>query len=236
MPVFVGRLAAEALVVVVSILLAFQLEEWRDQRRAAELEKAQLSAIRDDLLENQVRLDTILARQRNVVQSSQILAAVHDGALPSPSSDSLAILLFRASQWWRFEPVTAAYDAMVSSGDVTRLRSRPLIQELASFSGDLDPEFEDQVESMDLLGEMRRIQMQYGLAAFPRGFRENRGLEGDASREAMAELIRDPRLAYLVALRGALESGRLQLYERLEEGMNRMLELLDRELTQRGAT
>jgi hypothetical protein len=125
---------------------------------------------------------------------------------------------------------------MVSSGDVTRLRSRSLIQELASFSGDLDVEFEDQVESMDLLGEMRRIQMEYGLAVFPRRFRENRGLQGDASPEVMAELLRDPRLAYLVAFRGGLESVRLQLYERLEEAMNRMLELLDRELTQRGAT
>lgn len=115
------RLGVESLVVIFSILAAFQLEEWRDQRVAFQIETAQLAAIRDDLVENRARLDTVMVRQSEVVESSLLVMSIHTGALPSPPSDSLATLLANASSWWRLEPVTAAYDAMVSSGDVTRI-------------------------------------------------------------------------------------------------------------------
>jgi len=232
------HLGMEALVVVVSILAAFQLEEWRDNRAALRIETAQLSAIRADVLENQVRLDTVSSIQRRVVESGQLLLQAHTGLRSDLAHDSIAELLSWATSWWRLEPVTGAYDAMVNSGDVTRLRSQELLRELASFAGDLNADFEDQVESMDLLAEMRRIQMQYGLDIYSRGFWKDLGLSGAPSPtpSAVAAIIRDPRYAHLVAIRTLLETNRLEYYERLEGSMARMLRLLDQELALRGAT
>ena len=104
---------------------------------------------------------------------------------------------------WRLEPVTAAYDAMVSSGDVTRLQSRSLLRELAAFSSDLRVEFEDQAESMALMVEMHRLQMEY---------------------------------AFLVLRRGRMQANRLELYQRLDRAIARLLRLLDNELAERGAS
>ena len=230
------RLGVESLVVILSILAAFQLEEWRDDRTAFGVETAQLSAIRGDLLENQLRLDTVSAAQRRAVESGRLLLALHRGTLSGPPADSIAELLDWATSWWRFEPVTGAYESMVNSGDVTRLQSRELMRELASFSGDLNAEFEDQVESMELLAEMRRIQMEYGLGIFSPTLREDIGFGGATSTSDVEVVIRDPRYAHLVAIRTLMEKNRLDYYERLAGAMVRMLSLLEVELAERGAT
>ena len=230
------RLATEALVVILSILAAFQLEEWREGRAAFRVETAQLDAIRDDLLETRIRMDTVLTLQRRVVESARLLSLIHAGALPTPPADSVASLIGRAGSWWRLEPVTSAYEALVSSGDVMRLSSRALLGELASFYSDLNIEFEDQAESMALLNEMRRIQMPYGLGVLPAGALENWGGIGWLSESAISDLVRDPRHAHLVFMRGGLEMNRVELYERLDLKMERLLELLDSELARRRAT
>lgn len=236
-PSIVVRLGTESLVVLLSILAAFQLEEWRDDRAAFRVETAQLAAIRDDLLENQVRLDTVMTLQREVVESTRILTLLHLDATPRPSPDSIAGLIGRAGAWWRLEPVTAAYDAMVSSGDVTRLQSRSLLRELAAFSSDLRVEFEDQAESMALMAEMHRLQMEYGLGLLPStAWQYLVGMDGSPSESAIASLVKDPRHAFLVLRRGRMEANRLELYQRLDGAIARLLRLLDNELAERGAS
>jgi hypothetical protein len=234
LPRLVLRLAAESLVVIFSVWAAFLLEEWRDSRAAFRLETAQLAAIRDDVLQNQARLNDVIQGQRRVVEASDILVSIHGAGLPMPPRDSVADLVRLASSWFRLEPVTAAYDAMVSSGDVTRLRSRALLGQLASFAGDLTADFEDQAQSMDLLAEMTRIQMEHGLSVFSQGFLRRRyDIDAPPTDDAVEVLARDPRHAYLVAWRGLLERNRLEMFDQLSEAMVSLLAILDDELAQR---
>jgi hypothetical protein len=229
------RLAVEASVVILSILAAFQLEEWRDDRAAVRLETAQLALIRADLLENQVRLENVIAMQNRVVTSGKNLLSIYSGESAAPSPDSVASLLDWAESWSRLEPVTGAYDAMVSSGDVTRLRNQELLRELAAFAGDLDAEFEDQDESMSLLAEMRRVVMDYGLDVLSRQRQGRIGLSGSASAQAVAAVLNNQRYAHLVALRTWMETIRLAYLEGLSDSMMRIRTLLEAELAMRGA-
>lgn len=110
-----------------------------------------------------------------------------------------------------------------------------MLRELASLSGDLDAEFEDQAESMELLFEMNRLAMQHGLGVLTESLREYLGIGGTPSATALEALVRDPRYAYLVAGRGSAEGARLELYERLSGAMDRLLGSLETELARRGA-
>jgi hypothetical protein len=240
---FAVRLIAEGLVMVLGILLAFQLENWREGRARYQLETAQLVAIRDDVLENQQRLEDVLALQRETVESGRILLAAHAGRLPAPLGDSLVVLFDNAESWWRLEPVTGAYDAMVGSGDVVRLRNQSLLRALASLAADLTSEFEDQQESMDLLAEMRRRAMSFGVGLTDPDLLIR--IDPSAPMEAIAEsvdsgaatsLLGDRSYAHLLARRITMEMNRLEWQDQLADRLSRTLALLEEELVDRGAT
>ena len=231
----VGRLSAEVVVVILSVLVALQLEGRIQDRATFRLETAQLLAIEADLVENLARLDTVMVSQRRAIESGRQVLGIHTGAVPPPAADSLALLLGWSESWWRLEPLTGAYDAMVSSGDVTRLGNQELLRALASFFGDVKAGFEDEVASMDLLAELRRATMGHGLGVVNEVILDEVGTQFPASQAAVGAVVADPVYANLTANRIFLEINRLEYYERLQASIVTMLSLLDAELAFRGA-
>ena len=62
---------------------------------------------------------------------------IGNGDVSMPEDSEEAFRLFRqVRQFARLEPVTGAYEAMVSSGDLRLLRSQELRSELAAFAGE----------------------------------------------------------------------------------------------------
>jgi hypothetical protein len=71
------------------------------------------------MLENRERLAAVVADQEGTVWSGRVLVSLHAGQPVEQNGVGLGGLVGAALSWWRFEPVTGAYDAMVSSGDIT---------------------------------------------------------------------------------------------------------------------
>ena len=232
----VGRLLAELAVVIIGVLIALEFEDRRQSSASVRVETAQLVALRADLVENRVRLDSVRVRQDRSVSAGRLLVALHAGQAERPSDLILAIQLNRAMSWWRFEPVTGAYDAMVSSGDITRLQNQDLIGALASFSGDVQLEFEDHDQSMALWVELRRIQAQHGLDALDPGLLRDLDISLRPSGAALSSMVADPLVGAFVAIRTRLEMNRVELYQRLAVGITDLLNTVEAELAERGAS
>lgn len=138
------RVLGELVVIVSGVLIAFQVESWRENIQAREREQAQLVALKADFEENALRLQDAERFQRRALRSFSRVLAFGSGDAPMLPADSAYRAFRHIRQFSRFEPVTGAYDALVSSGDLRLLQSQELRAELAAFAGAAGDGYEDE--------------------------------------------------------------------------------------------
>jgi len=120
------RTVAEGAAIVISILLAFWIDTWWEDRKEAQLEVVYLHELQEDFEQNKSRLEDQIAEFEETARSMFVLQ--QQSALDSPSM-SVAELNENFSQIINmsgFFPVNRAYANMTGSGDLKLIRSRPL--------------------------------------------------------------------------------------------------------------
>ena len=131
------RIAAESAAIVGSILLAFAIDAWWEDRVESRRNLAQLDTVRAELLEVQVQLNHLEDRfigLRTAV--AQLLGHIGPDA-PPQSFDSLASkidLSFRAA---KIELPTGSVQALIASGDLSSVSSPDLKALLAAWPADV---------------------------------------------------------------------------------------------------
>lgn len=131
----VGRLLAEAALIVLSILLAFGIEAWWAGRgeRAAEAEA--IAGLRSDFAENLRRLEEARTSHAEIRASAlRLLAMTGPEAIqtaPDLVMDTLVMDLIGGPKVF---PVSTTQDALVASGRIGVLESVALRRELATWS------------------------------------------------------------------------------------------------------
>ena len=214
--------------IIVGVLIAFQVENWREERASLEREQAQLEALTADFEENAERLDDAMSFQGRTLRAHGRIFEIATGGDPMPPPDSAQDLFRLSRQFARFEPVTGAYDAMVSSGDLRLLRSGELRAELAAFVGAVGTGYEDAA-----LGDLLRSQLMRRAAEIvplarliPPGVARATSFSGGGQGADLTALFQDQVFVGLLVELGGIE-GRTQLYfGDLADRTNRILELL----------
>jgi len=127
-----SALAAEIVVVILGILIAFQIDSWADERRDRAEEREYLGRLVDDLQSEMGLMDDALRFARNRIASVRLLekvaadpaAAVGRGAEVADALDSVT---------WRSYPQINAfvYSELQSTGKLSLIRSRELRDALA---------------------------------------------------------------------------------------------------------
>jgi hypothetical protein len=144
------RLSVEATAIVASILLAFAIDAWWDERELREQEIAQLYALHADFTENVKRLQGVIDQQEVVVASQTRLLGIIHGHQDMPNEEALKKLVTDSFMFFRLEEVLGAYQALVSSGDLRLIRDRKLRAAIAEFAGTLGDGFEDEELGLQL--------------------------------------------------------------------------------------
>jgi len=128
------RTAAEGVaIVVVSILLAFWIDTWWEDRKEARLEVVYLLELQEDFEQNKTRLQDEIAEIEETARSMSVLQ--EQSALDSPSmsvselNENFSLIINMST----FYPVNRAYANMTGSGDLKLIRSRPLQNALAEY-------------------------------------------------------------------------------------------------------
>jgi len=127
------RTVAEGAAIVISILLAFWIDTWWEDRKEARLEVVYLLELQEDFEQNKSRLEDQIAEFEETARSMFVLQ--QQSALDSPSM-SVSELNENFSQIINmsgFFPVNRAYANMTGSGDLKLIRSRPLKNALAEY-------------------------------------------------------------------------------------------------------
>ena len=166
------RVIAEGTAIVVSILLAFGIQAWWEQRGEHDRERIALEALATDF----AAADSILRLRELAIDSAavaaqEILAMVGPAADPA-DPDSLARLVPRLLRRPTFEPPMGALQALLGSGELRLIRNQALRAELASFPSAIETlattqDFGTQVVFGMLLPYLNsRVPMlEYGLMA-----------------------------------------------------------------------
>lgn len=127
----VGKLFFEVLVIVVGVLVALALNDWRDARKQAELERAALRAIDAELQRNVQLLDARLAYHESILQATEAAgrrflveeAGSYRLREPDqiPSPDDLGIESEKGAGIGGGRMLNSAWLAAISSGALTGL-------------------------------------------------------------------------------------------------------------------
>jgi len=129
-----GRLLAEAAAIVGSILLAFAIDAWWDDRGARQQEREAIRGLAADF----EAASAILSGDNLSVHDSAVAAAkaLLDLTGPGPtdvSSDSLARLIPAILRLPYFRPPLGTLDALIGSGQLSLIQDDSLRSALASF-------------------------------------------------------------------------------------------------------
>ena len=128
-----SRFVVEAMVIVASILLAFAIDAWWDQRQERRDESEAIAQLEVDFRSNAARLDTIRARHEAALEAAyDILARAGMGGV-SESTSSTAELAFVALRAWTYDPVLGGINSLIQSGKLGILRNDSLRVALAGW-------------------------------------------------------------------------------------------------------
>jgi len=148
-----GRVGAEGLLIVLSILLAFGIEAWWSERGDRRAEVEALHGLRDDFVDNLGRLASARSEHVEIRDASvRLLAMTGPDVNPTVSDLVMDTLVMALIGGPRVFPVTATYDALIASGRIELLESAALRRELARWStaiADLQEEEREAFNQMD---------------------------------------------------------------------------------------
>lgn len=132
-PLPLGRLTIEALLIVVSILFAFAIDAWWDERNER-IEEAEIL----DLLESeyQANLDhTDRTIKGHLAYQAQVEALLNSSeeAIRNAPQETLSGYVVALCNPWTFDAVLGTTDALIGSGKLEILDHRPLRVALTTY-------------------------------------------------------------------------------------------------------
>ncbi len=150
----------EIILVVIGILIALQINNWNENRKASIEEIKILKALESDFKVSKQRIEETIEIQSIVMDYSQILINIHENEDQNQIQyfdthlDSLNNLIAYGTSWYRAEPITGAYNSLTNSGKIDLLKNEELRHLLAQFIADFESGFEDQESTMLLLDKL----------------------------------------------------------------------------------
>jgi hypothetical protein len=158
----VGRILAEGMVIVVSILLALSADAWWDRREERREEQGALSQLYEEFLQNRERLAEAesghRAQRDNIIN---MLTAIAERGYPPGSYELPDSILRGGLGWVEFEPVGGVITSLISSGKIALIRDDSLRVALASWLEEVRQLQVDEVQDGDLRLQVRDVVHDY---------------------------------------------------------------------------
>ncbi|EED33234.1 hypothetical protein NOR53_742 [gamma proteobacterium NOR5-3] len=128
-PPVARRLAVEAMVIVLSILAAFSIDAWWDDRQEARARQAMLMAIRSDAIAARTELGRVRSGMADGLEGTAKFLALADGSRPEATDasriDELSTRLFFTPS---FDAPLGSLQALLRGGDLSYVDNPELIE------------------------------------------------------------------------------------------------------------
>lgn len=229
----------EIVLVVIGILIALQINNWNENQKKLKVEQELLVSLKADFLETKVRLQETIKKQEEVVEFSRRLIELYESHKLIENSELIPdYVCFGALSWWRAEPLTGTFDAMLSTGSIELIRNKELRRYLTQFDAEIKSGFEDHEYSMDLLTLITAEQSEYLLDLRSNRARKDMGLENQKSspefQESLESLIikleANTKFFGLLTNKLVMDNNRLERQKKLQDFTINILDQIEKEL------
>jgi hypothetical protein len=215
------------LLIVVSILIAFALDAWWDERAELRQEKAQLRALRTELVESRDRLLEVIESVRhhaaNVDRLVTLLEAAGDAPVQVPNE-----LLGSVVSWRTSDIALSSLESLRSSGLLGRLSNPELQAALAGFPAQVEDIQEDEIVGQQFVEFVLAPALaKAGLAKA--AYRNRLGFNPE-EHGGESTIIPSTELTGLLAARQVHINWSLGGLPEISEAMGALIEQIDREL------
>jgi len=143
------RLSIEAAAIVVSILLAFTIDAWWDNRQDRAEERELLKSLNVEFEANRDQADSIISYLDRDVQSVAMLMELRQDEILALPAEVVETIIGSLATPRTFDAVRGSIDSMIGSGKLGMLRDRELREALTKFVNVVD----DAVEDADFLAQ-----------------------------------------------------------------------------------
>ena len=196
-----ARLLVEAAVIVASILLAFWIDAAWDLRQERNLAAEQLTAVLSELTENAAIVERYLERCPRSVQTARILLSQMGDRPTLVPPDSLARQVSTILQSTPPMLQSAAFEAMVSSGQLAVVASLELQRALRDWASTLEERTRRRLLAADQLEELIDYLEGAGAMAYLHRGSRIEAMSADFSLD-VGRLLADPVLGGIVGSAG----------------------------------
>jgi hypothetical protein len=157
-----GKLLAEATVIVGSILLAFGIEaSWSERQERAEEAEA-LVSLEAEFAANLVQIDTVIARHVTGRELTEMLVELSEAEIRALDQSTVSEIMLATANPWTFDPVLGTTDALVGAGRLGILRDPELREALTTFKNFLEDAEEDVAVVQSFAEDVWRAQIPLG--------------------------------------------------------------------------
>jgi len=198
------RVLLEGIVIVGSILLAFTLDAWWQERATRDWELDQLHALRAEFADNgELIADAVGLHDQNTQDVAQILAFLR-AAGPGEKKIYPDRVLAALVSWNTTDISTGTLDALLASGGLGDIRDDRLRSELAAWPTVVADAQEDESLARDFV-ETVLAPALFGMGVLPAAYAARPGPGGDdfvrSPPDAKTEIVFDPTLRDVAAVR-----------------------------------
>jgi hypothetical protein len=234
----------EIILVVFGILIALYINNRSNYIKDRKEEAIILRSIHKDLLTSKDEIQNVIGKQKRTVRKTDSLITLFEYYQSGMNKDSLVkaneenvgnYLTKGVFQWFRAEPVTGTYDALIGSGKTELIRSNELKRKLAEYSTIVKSGFEDQGTATSLLSLIIDKQSQYvgsDIWVFDKR-RRNEGFiftDESARNEAIHKMLTDYPFEGLIIQQRSIEGLRLYNQEQLLEFTDELIAIIEKEI------
>ncbi|MGD2122485.1 MAG: hypothetical protein PVJ76_12105 [Gemmatimonadota bacterium] len=150
----VGRLALEGILIVASILIAFLLDAWWEEREAQHRLDQELTSVAREVAENRDLVEYEVDTLERIRAGSEAILALLTGA-PTPGSVPVPDTLMFCVTYWSptLDLSFGALDALISSGRLAQIRNPDLRLTLAGLRDRVADAVGDELLAQNILME-----------------------------------------------------------------------------------
>jgi hypothetical protein len=220
----------EIILVVIGILIALAINDSYQQRIDKVEEYSLLESLKEDFMETRVRAEKTLELQNKVVNYCNELERIMLNKNNTVSIDSVGIYLFSGSlSYYRIEPVTGTYDAIIGSGKIGLLQNKNLKRLLAEFSAEIEYGFEDENYSIDLTTLLTEKSSEYSYFLRPR-YLKSVEFKNNEGQNAVEQHLKNDSFLGILSSKTVMENNRLNYQKDILNSINSILKIIESEL------
>ena len=223
--------ATEFVLIVVGILAALAIDEWRDERGERELEREYLAAIRAALQADVDELVDVIYPEIEVrLEAARRLQSIDSANLPATYEEQRTVVsdINVAGFLRSFQPSRAAIDDLISTGNAKLIRNRQLRLDILEYFQQLDRWAPYDEWSRHVVWYRYRNEVTHFVPLELLALRD--GHTEPVPRNVMLELLEHPTFNYGVMNVIATANWQSMLYPRIEERIHELIAAIDAEL------